>query len=286
MCNNNITIMIVSTIPDMFAEHYYFIKHVVPDLKEICKSYDVNLEYNDLIFSMSKDELAQCRSIRKYFESIDMDRTFFICFRGQKLGCAPTYRDVDKMTLDKYPELVDYIGDISFTELMIMHALQPFEKHGECGYECLPPVKHSMFYFRDDKFLDNLNSSQKELYISNGNDEDEFVRDLKLAMAKDLIVSNKAEFDQKYDNAHINIRKYDGIWDENLNLKDMICQYTKEYADLKNLSYDDLMELVSELNLDDPQGSFIDFKCENKDLKDIIIEDFLYELKLELSDSN
>lgn len=279
---NDITIMIISTIPDMFAEHHYFIKNVFPELKEICRSYDVNLEYIDLIFSMSEEELAQCRSIRKYFESIDMDRTFFICFRGQKLGCAPTYRNVDKLTLDKYPELVDYIGDISFTELMIMHALHPFKKHdGECGYECMPPVKHSMFYFRNDKFLDDLNHSQKDVYISNGIDEDEFVRDLKLAMAKDLVFNDKREFDSKDNDSNINIQKYDGIWDENSNLRDMVCQYTREYADLKNLSYDDLMQLLSGLNLDN-QGSFIDFKCENKDLKDIIIEDFLNELKLEL----
>ena len=283
MSNDTIRIMIISTIPDMIAEHHYFIKHVFPDLKEICKDYDVNLEYVDLIFSMSKVELSQCRSIRKYFESIDMNRTFFFCFRGQKLGCAPTYRDVDKLTLDKYPELVDYIGDISFTELMIMHALNPFEKHGECGYECLPPVKHSMFYFRDEKFLNNLTDSQKELYISNGDDEDVFVRDLKLAMAKDFVFSNKLEFDQKDDNTHINIRKYEGIWDESLNLKDFLCQYVHEYAELNDVSYDDLMDLVSELNLYDPRGSFADFKCENKDLKDIIIEDFVNELKLELS---
>ena len=100
MSNNKITIKIVSTIPDMFAEHYYFIKNVFPDLKEICKDYDIDLEYKDLIFTMSKRELTQCRSVLKYFESIDMDRTFFICFRGQKLGCAPTYRDIDKLTLD------------------------------------------------------------------------------------------------------------------------------------------------------------------------------------------
>lgn len=283
MCDKNITIMIISTIPDMIAEHCYFIKNVFPELKEICKDYDVNLEYVDMIFSMSENELAQCRSVRKYFESIDLNRTFFICFRGQKLGCAPTYRDIDKLTLDKYPELVDYIGDISFTELMIMHALQPFKKNGEFGYEQLPPVKHSMFYFRNDQFLDGLDESQKDIYISNGIDEDDFVRDLKLAMAKDLIISNKQEFNDNYDNSHINIRKYDGIWDEELNLEDLLRQYTLEYADINDLSFDELMKLVSEITPDNTQGSFIDFKCENGDLKDVIIEDFLKELKLELA---
>ena len=185
------------------------------------------------------------------------------------------------MTLDKYPELVDYIGDIPFTDLIIMHALNPFEKHGGDGPELLPPVKHSMFYFRDDEFLDKLNDSQKKVYTSNGVYEDDFVRELKLAMAKDIIVTNKREFDSTDVDSHINIRKYDGIWDDNLNLKDVINRYSREYASVRNLPEDAFDDIFDKLNVDDYNGSFADFKCENKDLKDIIIEDFLNELKLE-----
>lgn len=54
MGKNNITIMIVSTIPDMFAEHYYFIKNVFPKLKEFCQDYDINLDYVDLFFQCLK----------------------------------------------------------------------------------------------------------------------------------------------------------------------------------------------------------------------------------------
>ena len=175
MYNKSITIMIISTIPDMFAEHYYFIKNVFPQLKDICRRYEINLDYVDLVFSMSDSEARQGRSLRKYFQSIDFDRTFLVCFRGQKLGRSPTYKNIDKTFLDEYPELVDYIGDTSFTELIIMHALQPFEKRQNGEDKFVPPVKHALFYFRDDKFLDNLNSSQKEFYTSNGNSEDDFI---------------------------------------------------------------------------------------------------------------
>ena len=111
MCKNHISIMIISTIPDMFSEHYYFIKEVFPQLKEICNSHDIDLEYVDLYFSMTQKEFDTCRSIQKYFNSMDSDRTFYICFRGQKLGCVPTPADIDKLTLQEYPYLVDYIGD-------------------------------------------------------------------------------------------------------------------------------------------------------------------------------
>lgn len=282
MYNKSITIMIISTIPDMFAEHYYFIKNVFPRLKDICRNYDISLEYVDLVFSISDSEVTQGRSIRKYFQSIDFDRTFMVCFRGQKLGRSPTYQNIDKITLDEYPELVDYIGDVSFTELIIMHALHPFEKQKNGEHEFVPPVKHALFYFRDDKFLDNLDDAQKELYTSSGVYEDEFVRDLKLAMAKDLIVSNKVESDNKKENgSHINIRKYEGVWDNDLSVMEVLINYTKEYADLNNLSYDFLVKIINKFGLGDLKGSFSDFKCEDMDLKDAMAEDFLNEIKME-----
>ena len=277
--------MIISTIPDMFAEHYYFIKHVFPKLRDICRNYGISLEYVDLVFSMSDNEVSQCRSIRKYFQSIDFDRTFLICFRGQKLGRSPTYKNIDKTTLEEYPELVDYIGDISFTELIILHALHPFEKRNNGEDNFVPPVKHALFYFRDDKFLEKLNDSQKELYTSNGIYEDEFVRDLKLAMAKDLIVSNKEEADNKEDGeSHINIRKYEGLWDSDLSLMDVLSSYTQEYANMNNLSYEFLMKKINKLGIGNFKGSFTDFKCEGNDLKDVMAEDFLNELQLEFPD--
>ncbi len=231
---------------------------------------------------MSDEEFNHCRSIRKYFETIDLDRTFFICFRGQKLGCIPTPRDIDKMTLEQYPELVSYIGDISFTELTVLHALHPFKKFEEGEAQFLNPVKHSLFYFRNDHYLDDLSTSQKQLYTCHEDCDDEFVRDLKLAMAKDMIFHNKMEFENKKDNlSNINIRKYDGLWDEDSDLRDVIEKYTEEYADLKNLSFDDLIELSNRVNVIDSNGSFVDFECDGKPLSDVMVEDFLNELKIE-----
>ena len=190
--------MIISTIPDMFSEHYYFIKEVFPQLKEICNSHDIDLEYVDLYFSMTQKEFDTCRSIQKYFNSMDSDRTFYICFRGQKLGCVPTPADIDKLTLQEYPDLVDYIGDTSFTELTVMHALHPFEKCNEGDVQSLSPVKHSMFYFRNDDYLSELSQSQREIYTCKACDE-KFVHDLKLAMAKDLVFHDKHELDKLKD---------------------------------------------------------------------------------------
>lgn len=278
--------MIISTIPDMFAEHYYFIKHVFPDLKETCLNHGIELDYLDLFYSMSEEEFDTCRSIRRYFTSIDSDRTFYICFRGQKLGCVPTYQDIDKATIQKYPELVDYIGDMSFTELTMVHAINPFEKCEDGETTKLSPVKHSLFYFRDDKYVDELTDSQKEIYTCRPDCDDEFVQDLKLAMAKDFVVNNKREFDELKDNmANINVRKYVGIWDENVDFLDFIKGYTEDYADLKNVSVDELADFYTKLSFKNTQGGFVDFECENKSLKEVMIEDFINELKLEFPEN-
>ncbi len=274
--------MIISTIPDMFAEHYYFIKEVFPQLKEICRSHDIDLKYHDLFFTLSEKEFQKCRSIHKYFNSIDSDRTFYICFRGQKLGCVPTSEDIDKMTIREYPELVDYIGDTSFTELTVMHAIHPFKKCEDDDVHSLPPVKHSLFYFRNDDYLNELSESQKDIYTCGSKCDDEFVHDLKLAMAKDLIFHDKREFDKLKENiSNINIRRYDGKWNNDLDLKDIIAQYCEEYVNVIDKSIDDLPDFYKELSLSDSKGGFYDFKCEGKSLKDVIIEDFINELKLE-----
>lgn len=273
--------MITSTISDMFAEHYYFIKEIFPQLKAICDSHEIDLEYVDLFFSMSEKEYKTCRSVHKYFNSIDSDRTFYICFRGQKLGCVPTPADIDKMTLDEYPELVKYIGDTSFTELTVMHALHPFEKCEDGDVHPLSPVKHSLFYFRNDDYLDELSDSQKEIYTCGACDE-EFVHDLKLAMAKDLVFHDKRELDKLKDRlSNINIRRYDGIWDSDLLLNDVLDQYFEEYANLKNMSVDDLPDYYRNSPMFDSKGCFSDFECEGSSLKEVIIEDFVNELKIE-----
>jgi hypothetical protein len=165
-----------------------------------------------------------------------------------------------------------------------MHALHPFEKFKNGEQEFLKPVHHALFYFRDDKFLEKLSDSQKELYTSSGIDEDDFVRDLNLAMAKDLIVNDKMEADSSEGEHRISIQKYEGIWDNDLSLAEVLEKYTREYADLNHLSYDFLIKVANKLGIGDFKGSFTDFKCGDADLKDVMIEDFMRELKLEFPD--
>ncbi len=100
-----VTLMINSTFYDMLGEYNYFLKEVFPPLKELCHKHDINLEYRDVAFSVPKQN-ASPNMILQDLRFLDLDRTFFICLRGQKLGWKPTPEDIDGLTLNEYPNLL------------------------------------------------------------------------------------------------------------------------------------------------------------------------------------
>lgn len=281
MSKEHVTIMIKGSVNDMFGEFSYFLTEIFPELYQFCKDHNIELEYRDSFYSISKEDMENNRLILSNLNSIDFDRTFFICFRGQRLGWVPSENDVDKLTLEVYPELVNYIGTISISELSMLHALKPFDKYESDKLIKLPPVKHALFYFRNPNYLENLNVYQKLFYTNSAMGENAVVPDMNIAKAKDLIYDIKYEYDSNEDNtSQINIRNYDGIWDTELSRNDVIEKYAEKYTEINNLSSNSSIEF-GKLFGDDAVGCFSDFKCEGKSLKDVIVEDFKEALKTE-----
>ncbi len=280
----HVSLMINSTFYDMLAEYRYFIHEIFPQLKEICLKHDIVLEYRDVAFSVPKEEVDK-GIILQDLRFIDLDRTFFICFRAQKLGWKPTPEDIDGLTLDEYPELVDYIGNVSITELAIMHALKPFDKCIDGVLTKIPPVNHSLFYFRNNSYLDGLNENQKSGYVNVAPLLDKEVQDIEIAKSKDLICVVKREFDKiKEDGPRITINYYDAKWDENEKLHDVMCDYMDEYSKMSGKSLDDFVE-IHEQYLEGSQRCLTDFTCNGKSLKEVMIDDILNELKLEFPEN-
>ena len=281
MSKEHVTIMIKGSVNDMFGEFSYFLTEIFPELYQFCKDHNIELEYRDSFYSISIEDMENNRLILSNLNSIDLDRTFFICFRGQRLGWVPSENDVDKLTLEVFPELVNYIGTISISELSMLHALKPFDKYESDKLIKLPPVKHALFYFRNPNYLENLNGYQKLFYTNSIMGENADVPDMNIAKAKDLIYDIKNEFDS-YDDieTQINIRHYDGIWDDELSRNEVIKKYIDKFAEINHLSSNDSIEF-GELFEDSAIGCFSDFKCEGKSLKDIVVEDFKEALKIE-----
>lgn len=285
MNSKNVTIMINSTFYDMIGEYYYFIKDIYPELAKICQKYNINIKYQDVAYSVTKKSMNN-EIILEDLRHIDSDRTFFICFRGQQLGWKPNPENINRETLGEYPELVDYIGRVSITELVILHALKPFDKKIDKEIKSLPPVKHSLFYFRNEGYEKYLNDTQISFYENNSKNEDKEVKDMEIAKAKDLIYEIKNEFEEnKNNNSHINIRRYDAFWDKNLDLKELLINYTHEYSNLINKPLDEYIKIHNNYLCEDTTGCFGNFKCNGKTLKEVIIEDILNELKLEFPEN-
>lgn len=280
-----VSLRINSTFYDMFGEYLVFIREVYPEVKRICREHGIELNYDDVAFSVPEEEFSR-RIILQDLRCIDADRTIFICFRAQKLGWRPCPDDIDGLTLDEYPELVDFIGNVSITELAIMHALRPFDKCIGGHLTHLPPVKHALFYFRNPGYLDDIDNAQLTHYINKSNGIDKEVKDMEIAKAKDLIFETKGEFDDCTKCKHfIEIRQYDAKWDSGLNIEEMMLDYTAEYQKLYGEPLDYFIGVHSEYLPEEKQGGLKDFTYEGRPLKDVMVEDIISALKVEFPEN-
>lgn len=286
LAREHVKIMINGTVDDMFGEYFYFLDEIYPALHEFCQSHDIDLEYVDIDFQKPVHEQMDSRSVLNYLESMDLDRTFYLCFRGQYQGWVPSADDMDELTLYTYPELVSYIGTVSITELLSMHALKPFYKVEDGKHIQILPIKHSLFYFRNPKYLEELSNYQKLFYSNDAMGENADVLDMNISKAKDLIFDIKEEFDSDEDNrARIVIRTYEGIWDDKINRYDLVNRYVKKYSKMKNISPDSVMNKYGYLYDEQTPGCLRDFTCEGKSLKEVILNDFKQALKEEFPEN-
>lgn len=285
MASKSVTLMINSTFYDMLGEYVYFIRDVFPRLKEICAHHEIDLEYKDVAFSVPEEDFNP-GIILQDFRYIDSDRTFFICFRGQKMGWIPTPEDLDGLTVHEYPEIIDYIGSISITELAVMHALIPFDKCIDGKLEKLPPTKHSLFYFRNNDYLSQLNRTQKEYYANDSDSENMEVLDIEIAKAKDIIYEIKRDYDKHEDiGCHILIKHYDARWDKSLDIDDVLVEYADEYCNFTDDVHEYFLGIHRQYLCEDTSGCLGGFEYEGRPLSEVMIEDILGELKLEFPEN-
>lgn len=282
MDTKHVSLRINSTFYDMFGEYLLFIKEVFPEVKKICENHNIKVTYNDVAFSVPEAEYTP-NIILQDLRYIDADRTIFICFRAQKTGWRPCPQDIDRITLNEYPELVDFIGNVSITELAIMHALKPFDKYIDGELTQLPPVNHALFYFRKPGYLDEITNSQNEHYTNKSNGVNEYVLDMEIAKAKDLIFDTKEEFDDIENfNHNISISEYKARWNPELNIEEQLIEYSDEFEKLNDREpLDYFIDIHKKYLPEEKQGGLCDFRYGTHSLKDIMVQDILNALKLE-----
>lgn len=284
MVGEHISLRINSTFYDMFGEYLLFIREVFPEVRDYCLKYGIELTYDDVAYSVPEDAFDK-EIILQDFRCIDADRTLFICFRGQRTGWIPSPDDVDQLTVNEYPEIVEFIGNVPITELAIMHALKPFDRCVDGKRISQSPVKHALFYFRNQGYLRDIDNSQKIHYINKSNGMAKEVLDLEIAKAKDLIRETKGEFETCDNYERISIRQYDARWDSSLDFGEMMLDYTHEFEKIIGKNMDYFVNIHKDYLPEEKQGGLCDFTIDNEPLNDVMVRDIINALKLEFPDN-
>lgn len=266
------TIFISSTFNDMHAERDYLIKEVFPELTEWCEKRKIRLKDVDLRWGVTEEDSENQATVGKCLRHIDKSRPFFLCFLGQRRGWVPDFaNEINDETKETYPQIKEIEGDVSVTEMEIEHALlSPMYRFIENTKWTCPPTKHTLFFFRDEKYLKELSASQREIYTNEYlHDENQIEHaDLKLSEFKKAIIEKEKIIEEENrnlneeDKIHVRISNYSGDWNGNLELR--------ELSHLKN---------------DESKGRLTNFKAEGKALKDVIIEQLKEQFTIAFKDN-
>jgi WD40 repeat protein len=145
-----VSVFISSTFNDMHAERDYLVKRVFPELREWCEKRKLRLVDIDLRWGVTEEDATKHKNVVKVcLDRIDECRPFFLCFLGQRRGWVPEKGDVSKKTCETFKDLKGLLGNVSVTELEILHAaINPLNEKDRAQY--------SFFYLRDDSYLKDL----------------------------------------------------------------------------------------------------------------------------------
>ena len=167
-----------STFRDFNKERNLFFKDSVPKLSKMCQGRGVQFAPLDLRWGVTKEESSTGEVIRLCNFEIDRCRPYFVCSLGFRNGwCLNPDNGYDDTLLKKtfeiafehYPWVKD-LKDRSVTEIEIQHgALR--KPHCRC-----------FFYFRSYEYLQQLDESERKVYIDKG------LNALKLVRLKNAII--------------------------------------------------------------------------------------------------
>jgi WD40 repeat protein len=267
-------VFISSTFNDMHAERDFLVKEVFPELTEWCEEHKIRLTDIDLRWGVTEEDSQNSKTIETCLRHIDKSRPFFLCFLGQRRGWVPNFEDdINAETKGRYTDIEDLDGR-SATEMEIEHALlKPihlFLKEDESHHDC-PATKHSLFFFRDDSYLDDITYHQKLIYTNESEEDEEKIKlaDEELAETKNKIRARKKFEDEKPDDdetkVNVLITEYKGHWDKNLTLPEL-----NPFTDKNGPHYTN----------GENQGRLTNFESDGKSLKEVIISQLKEQLAI------
>ncbi len=246
-----VRIFISSTFNDMHAERDYLVKYVFPELSVWCEKRKLRLIDIDLRWGVSTADSMANNTVLACLNNIDESRPFFLCFLGQRRGWIPESEDISESTYRNYPSIAEYVGKSSVTEMEIEHALlRPMLRIVDGRNLEQQPVRHALFFFRNDPFTSiELSDVHRKIY-TNSAAGDQLLADRELSYFKEKVRSRW------------NVCDYDCRWDESLISPEL--QTEGEGAST---------------------GRLTDFKANEAPLKEAVISALKKEIELEFPDN-
>ena len=246
-----VRIFISSTFNDMHAERDYLVKYVFPELSLWCEKRKLRLIDIDLRWGVSTADSMANNTVLACLNNIDESRPFFLCFLGQRRGWVPESEDISESTYKSYPSIGEYVGKSSVTEMEIEHALlQPMLRIADGKNIEQQPVKHALFFFRNDPFTNVALSDVHRKIYTNSAAADQLFADRELSSFKEKVRS-------RWD-----VCDYDCRWDESFISPEL--QTEGEGAS---------------------DGRLTDFKANGAPLKEVVIAALKREIELEFPDN-
>ncbi len=152
-----IRVFISSTFRDMQNEREYLIKHIFPELRQICRDRGVQFTEIDLRWGVTREEAEQGKVLKICLDEINRCRPYFIGILGERYGWTPRLEDVRKDTelVEEHPWIEGAINaNVSVTEMEILYGVLDNKSMDE----------HAFFYFRDpERTNEAFKESDEEL---------------------------------------------------------------------------------------------------------------------------
>jgi nephrocystin-3 len=177
-------VSISSTFRDMQEDRDYLVKNVFPQLRKLCESRGVTWAEIDLRWGITDESAAEGKVLPICLEEIQKCRPYFIGLLGERYGWVPD--TISPELLEKEEWLKEQFKDKkSVTELEILHGVLNNNDM----------ENHAFFYFRDPKYVIEIEKSKQADFISTAADEIS-----KLAQLKDKIRASGFPVQENYPN--------------------------------------------------------------------------------------
>ncbi|MGA3359873.1 MAG: DUF4062 domain-containing protein [Halobacteriota archaeon] len=276
-----VSVFVSSTFNDMHAERDYLVKRVFTELREWCEQRKLHLIDIDLRWGITEADAMNKNAVKVCLNRIDECRPFFLCFLGQRRGWVPKKDEIDPDTCTAFPDLKNYIGAASITEMEILHAvIDPMNKKERAD--------RSFFYLRDPSYLKDLPDEPefiRNTYTNEGiaNPIDRERADEELRDLREVIIPK----------THRPVHHYTAKWNPNETTQELAIPLQCPSGEIRNqkrwknhwrvlgtdpttfdLNDDEMLaEEARKKNQEIIRGRLGSFRCDNEDLAKVIFDD-------------